>query len=269
MVSSAKDLQFSAENLKCFVLGKYGTGKSVFASTFPTPGYVFDFDQRIKTYRGLEWDYDTYPLTGLGWVQFEKNIKEVAKAVKEGKYKTVVLDSTTALTDCAMARAMQIDPKRSAENGPIWNVHFNIVKNIMDPKLKTLLSMNCNIVFCGHWSIVTDMKTGDIISIDPMLTGQLSAKVPGYFDEVYAADSVTIKGKDKYFVRTTSFGHYRSRSTISGKLQLLPAKIPNNYSAIMQYAAKAQELEAIYKEKGQKAFDEARKNAFKDISETG
>jgi len=267
MPLSAKDLKFSAENLKCYVLGKYGTGKSVFASSFPTPGYVFDFDQRIKTYRGLDWEYDTYPLTGMGWVQFERNIKEVAKAVKEGKYKTIVLDSTTSFTDCAMARALQIDPKRSPENGPIWNVHFNIVKNIVDPKLKQILSFDCNIVFCGHWNIVVDSATGNIISIDPLLTGQLSEKVPGYFDEVYAAGSVMNQGKDTYFVRTTTFGYYRSRSTISGKLQLLPAKIPNDYPSIMKYAAKAQELEDINKEQGKEAFDKARKDAFKGIIE--
>jgi hypothetical protein len=267
MPESAKDLKFSAENLKCFVLGKYGTGKSVFASSFPTPGYVFDFDQRIKTYRGLDWDYDTYPLTGMGWVQFERNIKTVAKDVKDGKYKTVILDSTTSLTDCAMSRAMQIDPKRSPENGPIWNVHFNIVKNIMEPKLKQILSFDCNIVFCGHWNIVTDPKTGNIISIDPLLTGQMSDKVPGYFDEVYAAGSAMNQGKDQYFVRTTTFGYYRSRSTISGKLQLLPNKIPNDYPSIMKYAERAQELELIHKEKGKEAFEKARKDAFKAIVE--
>ncbi|MCK5015675.1 MAG: AAA family ATPase [Candidatus Peribacteraceae bacterium] len=266
MPESAKDLKFSAENLKCYVLGKYGTGKSVFGSSFPTPGYVFDFDQRIKTYRGLDWDYDTYPLTGMGWVQFEKNIKQVAKAVKEGKYKTVILDSTTSFTDCAMARALQIDPKRSPENGPIWNVHFNIVKNIVDPKLKQILSFDCNIVFMGHWNIVTDMATGDIISIDPLLTGQLSEKVPGYFDEVYAAGSQMNQGKDHYYIRTTTFGHYRSRSTISGKLQLLPTKIPNDYPSVMAYANKAQELEDIHREKGVTAFNKAKKNAFKEIA---
>ena len=266
MPESAKNLKFSAENLKCYVLGKYGTGKSVFGSTFPTPGYVFDFDQRIKTYRGLDWDYDTYPLTGMGWVQFERNIKQVAKAVKEGKYKTVILDSTTSFTDCAMARALQIDPKRSPENGPIWNVHFNIVKNIVDPKLKQILSFDCNIVFMGHWNIITDPKTGNIVSIDPLLTGQLSEKVPGYFDEVYAAGSQMSQGKDHYYVRTTTFGHYRSRSTISGKLQLLPVKIPNDYPSVMAYADKAQELEDIYQKDGKKAFEKAKKNAFKEIA---
>lgn len=259
MPQSAMDVAFETQTLKCFVLGKYGTGKSVFASTFPTPGYVFDFDRRIKTYRGLPWDYDTFAMTARGWVEFEKAVKSVEKDVKEGKYKTVILDSTTAANDTAMERALQIDPKRSDEGGPLWNVHYMIVKNLLGPKLRKILSFDCNIVFCGHWNIVTDPKNGNIISIDPIMTGDLSDKIPGYFDEVYAADSGTKDGKDVYFVRTTTHGHYRSRSTISGKLQLLPKRIPNSYQAVMGHAKRAQELEAIYRKEGVEALAKAKK----------
>lgn len=243
MPKSAKDLNAFESTLKVYVLGSYGTGKSVFAASFPTPGYVFDFDQGIKTYRGLDWEYDVYPLTAQGWVLFDKNIKEVTKAVEEGKYKTVVLDSTTSMTDCAMSRAMQIDPKRSESGGPVWNSHYQIVKNLVEPKLKQLLSLNCNVVLTGHWNITLDPKTGDIISIDPLLTGQLSQKVPGYFDEVYAAGVGKKDGKDIFFIRTTTWGHYRSRSRLSGKLGLLPTRIPNNYQDLMTAVKEAEEKE--------------------------
>lgn len=248
MPQSAKDINPYTDNIKAYVLGNYGTGKSVFASSFPTPGYVFDFDQGIKTYRGMDWDYDTIPLTATGWTQFDKLIKEVAKAVDEKKYKTVVLDSTTSMTDCAMSRALQIDPKRSDSGGPLWNVHFQIVKNLVEPKLKQLLSLNCNVVLTGHWNITTDPKSGDIISIDPLLTGQLSQKVPGYFDEVYATGTGTKDGKEVFYVRTTTFGHYRSRSRLSGKLGLLPARIPNDYPSLMEAIKKAEEAEKSSKE---------------------
>lgn len=252
MPQSAKELNAFDNNLKVYILGSYGTGKSVFASSFPTPGYVFDFDQGIKTYRGMDWDYDSYPLTAKGWTDFDKNIKEVEKAVAEGKYKTVVLDSTTSMTDCAMSRAMQIDPKRSESNGPLWNVHFQIVKNLVEPKLKQLLSLKCNVVMTGHWNITLDPKTGDIISIDPLLTGQLSQKVPGYFDEVYCAGAGTKDGKDVFYVRTTTWGHYRSRSRLSGKLSLLPARIPNNYADLMAAVQEAEKKEKELKESPEK-----------------
>jgi hypothetical protein len=259
MPQNTKDVNFETNVIKVFVIGKFGTGKSVFASSFPTSGYVFDFDNRISSYRGADWDYDTFAMTGIGWVNFEKAIKEVEKSVIEGKYKTVVVDSTTAMNDTAMERALQIDPKRSPEGGPLWNVHYMIVKNILGPKIRKILSWPCNIVFCGHWNIKTDPTNGNIVSIDPILTGDLSDKIPGYFDEVYAADTGIKDGKDVFFVRTTSWGHYRARSTISGKLQLLPARIPNNYQAVITHAKRANRLEKIYKEGGQEALDKALK----------
>lgn len=262
MPKSAKDISFETQYIKAFVLGKYGTGKSTFASTFPTKGFVFDCDKRIHSYRGLDWDYESFDMTANGWVQFEKTVPLVVKEVEKGTYNTVILDSTTSINDIAMARALQIDPKRSPEGGPIWNVHYMIVKNLLGPRLKTILSLNCNIVFCGHWNILTDPKNGDIISIDPILTGDLSEKIPGLFDEVYAADSGKKDGKEIFFVRTTSWGHYRSRSTISGRLSLLPARIPNSYQAIMAHAKRAKELEEIYKKDGKDAMEKA-KNEIK------
>lgn len=252
MPKSAKDLQMELDYLKAYVLGAYATGKSVFASTFPTPGYVFDFDQGIKTYRGLDWEYDTIPLSWQGWVEFEKLVKEIKRAVEEKKYKTVIIDSTTAMTDCAMARALQIDPKRSPEGGPIWNVHYQIVKNLMEPKLREILSWNCNIVYTGHWNIQTDSSTGDIVSIDPLLTGQLSQKLPGYFDEVYAAFNIRKEGKEKYIIRTSSWGHYRARSRVSGKLKLLPEIIPNDYPSLLEQMKLIQEKEKQLKENKEK-----------------
>lgn len=242
-MKSAKDLTVELDFIKAYVLGGYGTGKSVFASTFPQPGYVFDFDQGAKTYRSGDWYYDTIPLTWKGWMDFEKIHKEVKAEVEKGRFKTVVLDSTTSMTDCAMARALQIDPKRSPEGGPIWNVHYQIVKNLMEPKLRDIISFPCNIVFTGHWNIQTDPKTGNIISIDPLLTGQLSSKLPGYFDEVYAAFTRQKAGKEEYVIRTVTRGYYKARSRISGVYRLLPDEIPNNYDALLTYAKEAQEKE--------------------------
>ena len=249
MPKNAMDLQMELDFLKCYVLGNYGTGKSVFASSFPKPGYLFDFDQGAKTYRGLDFLYDTYPLTWQGWVELEKTIKEVRKMVEAGKFKTVVLDSTTSMTDCAMARALQIDPKRSAEGGPIWNVHYQIVKNLMEPKLREILTWPCNVVFTGHWNVQTDPKSGDIVSIDPLLTGQLAQKLPGYFDEVYTAFTKMQQGKEQYIIRTTSWGHYKARSRISGKLRLLPDIIPNDYADLLNYMKEAAKKEKEYREK--------------------
>ena len=233
--NSAKDIQLDVQKLNIYGLGDFGTGKSVFASTFPTPGFVFDFDNRIKTYRGRDWEYATFDLSAKGWVDFETAYREVSKLCGEGKYKTVVLDSTTSMTDTAMERAMQLDPKRSTEGGPIWNVHYQIVKNLMEPKLHGILNFPTHVIMLGHWKVEVDQKTGTVLSVDPLLTGNLSQKVPGYFDEVYAFFSKIKEGKDFFYFRTVSQNFYKARSTISGPYRLLPDEIPNDYVSFRRY----------------------------------
>ena len=264
MPENSMNKNFISECLKIFVLGDYGTGKSVFASTFPTPGYVFDFDNRILSYRGLNWDYDSFETSAKGWIKFEQTINTVAKDVLEGKYKTVILDSTTSLTDVAMERALQIDPRRSDEGGPIWNVHYQIVRNLVEGKLHKLLTMKAHIILIGHWKVETDSKTGAILSIDPLLTGQLSTKVPGYFDEVYCAATKTGQNGTRYILRTVPRGLYKARSTISGPFRLLPDEIDNNFFSLMSAIKEAKEKEVEKKQQ----FREAQEKLLKELEES-
>jgi len=243
MPKSAKDVTISNQTLKTMVIGDFGSGKSAFANTCPTKGYVFDFDKGILIYRGGDWDYEQFETSGKGWLHFEKEFREVTKAITEKKYKTVIVDSTTTMTDMAMERAMQLDPKRSPTGGPLWNVHYQIVKNLMEPKIRQLMQLNCNIVLISHQAVTQDQETGAILSIDPMLTGQLSQKVPGYFDEVYYAFTRTVQGKTKYFLRTVTKGLYKARSRISGVQRIMPDEIPNDYNEVLKYIKKENKKE--------------------------
>lgn len=248
---SAKDIELEIGLLKIFGLGDYGTGKSVFASTFPTPGFVFDFDQRIETYRGRDFEYESFKMTPDGWVSFEKCFREVRDDCAKGVYKTVVLDSSSSMTDTAMERAMQLDPKRTAEGGPIWNVHYQIVKNLVEPKLHAILSFPAHVIVLGHWKVETDPKTGNILRVDPLLTGNLSEKIPGYFNEVYAFFTKPIEGKEHFFLRTVTRGYYKARSTVSGPYRLLPDEIPNNYVSLMKHMEEARRKEVELRHKKQ------------------
>ena len=237
---SARDVTPNTEHTKIFLTGDYGTGKSVFAATCPTPGFVFDADDTMQSYRGKDFDYVTLPLTAAGWVLFEKVVREVKVDVLAGKYPTVVVDSTTSLTDMAMERALQLDPKRTPEGGPIWNVHFMMVRNLMEGKLRQIVSWPCNVVIIAHVYIEKDEKTGAIIGIEPLLTGQLSQMIPGYFGEVYCAFTRQIASKiagqppiTEYYLRTVPRGYYKARSRLSGVERLLPDEIDNNYNALV------------------------------------
>ncbi len=232
---SAKDISVSTEFLKVMSVGEPGTGKSVFASTFPTPGYVFDFSGGIIGYRGLDFDYDQFSLGPAGWVAFEKRLTELKKEVAESKYITVVVDDLSGMTDLAMERSMQLDPKRNPAGGPLWNVHYQMVRNLMEGRLRQILELKANIVFIAHLNVIRDEESGNIIGVEPLLTGQLSTRIPGYFDEVYY-HSVRKEGSEtKWVVQTVPIGWNRARSRLSGKQRLLPDLVENDYNEVIAY----------------------------------
>lgn len=230
---SAKDVKAETSFIKAFVSGPVGSGKSSFAATFPTPAFLFDFDKGVLTYQGLDVDYEQYDINAAGWVKFEKDLKQLVLDVAAGKYKTVIIDSTSAMTDLAMERALALDPKRSATNGPVWNVHYGMVKNLMEGKMRQILSLNCNILVIGHLRTKTD-DDGNILDIEPLLTGDLSVRIPGYFDEVYVATTQLKGGKTEYVLQTATRGFLKARSRLSGREGKFPTFIPNSYHAVME-----------------------------------
>ena len=257
---NAKDTKPNTEYFKGFITGDFGTGKSVFAASCPTPGFVFDFDDGIQIYRGKDFDYESYPLSALGWVKFEKDLREVKKEIEDEKYQTVIIDSTTSMTDIAMERALQLDPKRSVTGGPLWNVHYQIVKNLMEAKLRQIISLPCNIVVIAHLKVIQDQETGAIISIEPLLTGQLSGIIPGYFGEVYCSFSKQVASKKPggkaetiFYLRTLPRGYYKARSRLSGVERLLPDEIGNTYGALQAALKKGLERLKVKKNENNKS----------------
>lgn len=235
-LKKADDYIPTTDFTKFFITGDFGTGKSEFAASFPTPGFVFNTDKKIGTYQRYGgWDYTEYNLNPQGWVEFEKDMREVGELVSQGKYLTIVADSTTSMSDIAMERALQLDPKRSATGGPIWNVHYMMLRNLMEGMIRRMLNFNCNLVLIAHLDIKTDQETGAVLGIDPLLTGQLSVRVPGYFEEVYCAFTKTKEGGGvEWYLRTVPRGFYKARSTLSGKDGFLPYELPNNYEAVIK-----------------------------------
>jgi len=233
MIKNSEEMKVMNENIKILVVGDFSSGKSSFFSTFPTPGFLFDFDQHAEGYKGRNFDYSQYQFNPAGWNEFEKDFQKVEKDVIAGKYKTVICDSTTSLTDLAMEKALQLDPKRE-HNGPVWNVHYQIVKNLIAPKLRKFLTLPCNVLISAHLKVTIDNKTGAILKIDPLLPGDLSEKIPGYFKEVYYSKAITVQGKTEFKLQTVTKGFFKARSVISGIERRLPDFIPNTYNDFIE-----------------------------------
>jgi hypothetical protein len=231
---SAKDITVNTEWLKVMSVGNSGTGKSIFASSFPTPGFVFDFGGEIISYKGKDFNYEQYDVSPQGWAKFERDFIQVRKDVIDEKYKTVVVDNLSAMTDLAMEKAMQLDPKRSPTNGPLWQVHFGMVKNLMEGRLRQIINLNCNLVLIAHLDTLRD-DNGAVIGVEPSLTGKLSADAPSYFSEVYYHEVRKVGGETRWLVQTVPMGRNHGRSRSSGKERLLPDMIENDYTEIMLY----------------------------------
>lgn len=231
---NAMDVTIDTEFLKIMSVGASGTGKSIFGSTFPTPGYIFDFGREILSYRGLDFDYDQFEMSAKGWGDFERKFVEIKKDVAARKYKSVIIENLSAMTDLCMERALQLDPKRSPTNGPIWNVHYGMVKNLMEGRLRQFLNLDCNLLFIAHLELVTD-ESGNVIDHQPNLTGSLPVDIPAYFDEVYYHSFRKEGGNTIWFVQTIPMGRNHGRSRLSGKQRVLPDMIDNDYNEVMAY----------------------------------
>jgi hypothetical protein len=238
---SAKNVSPETELFKAMIVGSYGTGKSIFAASCPTPGFVFDFDEGIISYQGLDFEYEQYSKDWKGWVKFEKDLLNLTKDVS--KYKTIVVDSTSTMTDLAMERALVLDPKRSPTNGPIWNIHYMMVRHLMEGKLRQIVGLPCNVIVISHIDIARDEDSGAIVDITPLLTGQLREKIPGLFQEVYYATTRRTGQKTEWLLQTVPIGFRKARSRLSGRQHLFPDFIPNDYESIMKYLNKNKKKE--------------------------
>lgn len=231
---NAKDVTVNTEFLKVLSVGESGSGKSTFAASFPTPGFIFDFGSEIISYKGRDFDYEQYELSGVGWAKFERDLPTIKKACAEGKYKTIIVDNVSAMTDVCMEKAMQLDPKRSLTNGPLWNVHYGMVKNLMEGRLHQLLNFNANLVLIAHLEFLRD-EAGAIVGAEPKFTGSLSADIPAYFHEVYYHSTRKEGTEIKWVIQTVPIAWNKGRSRSSGKERLLPDFLPNDYNEIMAY----------------------------------
>lgn len=236
-IIKSSTLVYDTGAFKFLIIGPPGTGKTIFATTCPQPGIVFNFSQQGISYGNGDWDLLKYPLSSEGWLKFERDFREITDEIKKptNKYKSIVLDDMTGMDNLGMERCLQMDPKRNEVGGPIWNVHYALNKNLLEGKLRQLVSLpNINVIVLCHVELVKDEKTGAILAINPMLTGKLSSIIPGYFDEVYYSLTGIENGQTVWRLQTIPVGLRIARSNLSGIQHLLPHYIPNEYPKLME-----------------------------------
>ncbi len=240
---NAKDMKAALGNISVLLVGPAGTGKSIFCSSAPTPGYVIDTGKEMLSYIGEDFDYDTFPIDSPTWSLLTRCVADLkrgfvpfsgdkAKGIEPTvkHYNTVIIDNLSAVTDIAMERSMSIDRNRDPVGGPLWNVHYKMVTNLVSDLIRLFLEIpNCNRLATAHTETTKDEYFGRII-IDPRLQGRLSDVAPQWFDEVlYGVPRTGAGGNAEYMLQTVNKGYLKARSRISGKKRLLPDYIPNEW----------------------------------------
>lgn len=236
---SLNDLKIS-ENLRLLQYGESGTGKTVFATGFPTPIHVLDFDNKISS-AAAYWrekdparlndiTYETYGPTDERGTQAERCSNDLGKMRKEGKFpRTLVLDSLTTFSDEFMRYLMRINPgiKRMDTKGAATPAmqDYQVAKLYFKQFIGQLLTLPCNVVVLAHIQMDKDEITGEILRT-PMIAGKLSRELPIWFEEVHR--SYVKDGK--YMSQTKSDSRYQCRTQIPR----LPAEIELRYEELVK-----------------------------------
>ena len=237
---NAKDIQLTVDNINFFVVGERGTGKSFFAATFPTPAFLFDFDKQATVYRGLDVEYEQFDFSNLGWIKFEKDLTRV---LTEKKHKTIIIDSMTSFQSVAMERALAINPSRNEAGGAKFEVHYSLIRTLVENQMRRILSYVGYKVIIAHLEADKD-REGSIIGYHPLLPGALKTILPSFFGEILYSQRRYLDNKQQYVLQTVNSGLYNARSNLSGRQKLLPDFVPNDFNTIMELLLKKQEENA-------------------------
>jgi hypothetical protein len=209
---------------KGLVYGDSGSGKTIFAASFPGPIEYWDFDHKISS-AAHYYKKDAAKLEGIDVHQFanlprEKRIPAwevrnnlIADCVRNNKplpFKTLVVDSLTTFTAMIMDDYIvrsQRGIKRAHPEIPAMQ-DYQMLDKHLSLIVPSLLSLDCNVVMLGHLKTDKDESTGAIIR-QPLMAGAFAGKLPIYFEEVYVS-KVSTEGK--YVLQTQSDSMYKCRT---------------------------------------------------------
>lgn len=230
----------TSENIKLLQFGDSGTGKTVFATTFPTPIHVLDFDNKISSAAAFwrekdparleQITFENYGPTDARGTQAERCSNDLGKMRKEGKLpRTLVLDSLTTFSDEFMRYLMRINPgiKRMDTKGAAVPAQqdYQVARLYFKQFIGELLVLPCNVVILAHIQVDKDEQTGEILRT-PMIAGKLARELPIWFEEVHRS---YVKA-GKYMSQTQTDARYQCRTQIPK----LPAEIELKYEELVK-----------------------------------
>jgi hypothetical protein len=231
----------TSNDVKLLLYGPSSTGKTCTACSFPLPIKYFDFDNKVSSAVQYYKTSDPERLKQIDVVQFAPmnqvdrmkaftaelhKIQSLQHAKKPLPFKTLVLDSLTTFTSYLLDDYIHVSQKgmKRPEGGVNCMQDYQLLQKHMTQILTGLLSLDCNVIFIAHSQLEKDETTGSITNA-VLMPGQLAAKLPIYFEEVY----FTKVGPDgKYLLQTQG-----DSRTVCRTQRKLPKEIPAKYESIV------------------------------------
>jgi len=210
------------------LLGDTGAGKTSQFLTLPGRKYMHIFDPNaLRSLRGYDVDYDEFLPTPIraamqslskekggdiqtrgsseAYLDFERGFNARLESGFFDDYDWIGFDSATMLLELMMDRILTINERLGQwPHEDDWGPQMIAFTNIC----RTVTGLNKNIFVTGHMHDKQNRKT-KVTSRVPMMTGQLTQKIPLLFSDIFGCDSTLdmkkVQTYQLYTVRTRDF----------------------------------------------------------------
>lgn len=249
-MQSLAELKKNPDRRRNFLIyGDPGAGKTCFATSFPRPIRVFDFDDKISSAADFLPDeilsqihFTSYKADKVG--QRSRPIQAFVKdwnefVQKPGEYRTVIIDSLTALADEVMLEEM-IQRPGQADRDKMFHVQvpnlkdYQVAINYAKEVIRNVLASPVqNTVLTGHLARDKDESTGIIVSQLSVWGKDLPSWIPKMFQEVYYFHTKQEADKTRRLIQTSGSRNVIARS----QLKNVPAflDVTNGFKELERY----------------------------------
>lgn len=222
---NAKDLDLNELGMPKFLLTGYpGSGKTTQALTLPGKTFAYLFDpSAVSALRGFDIEFETFvpKVVSLAvrsltkdkgdpkhlkhvdadkiYNAWEEDFESKIESGFFADYNNILFDSFTTFGDVVMDRVLSINNRTGQwPQQDDWTAQMNTIRNVV----RTITGqMGLTLICTGHEQIVQDDLTKRVVN-EIILTGQLKAKLPLLFSDIYHMEVAMKDGKPRFTAQT-------------------------------------------------------------------
>ena len=187
-----EDMKEEGNYLKAVIYGTAGCGKTHFLRFLPRPLLILDWDGKYQPLLG-EKDIDIIPYR-LEKDEDSKNLipqqwRDIQAIRKEGKYKTLVLDSITSFNRAIERWAVIMSGKGKGAGDRATIQEYGDIKRYYNTFFPSLAGISSNVILLAHEQARTDDR-GNLLRIRPLITGSMGDELSSIFPSTFYLDHI-------------------------------------------------------------------------------